>query len=145
MRFIIFLDKFLCRVVSFQSSVNITGVTSIDFDSIAQNAFITSIASLLNGVKSEDIQILAISDRLVTSRRLNAISLTSSIVGAFILFTIETVTESLGYSDPSEMVNSFQTTLSTQLTNSSFSEKFLNECVNQGCFRGFLPYLYQEA
>lgn len=144
------------------SFINITGVSSSSFDNQAQTAFIKTIATIL-GINVTNVNINKILDMIVSIRRLESTNSYNNINNkdedkdkdfksrkliqnskTLVSFTINAVTETLGYSDPNEMSKSFQTKLSTSINNSNFVNTFITECVNEGKYYHILLYNYNN-
>jgi hypothetical protein len=118
--------------VSFSTITTLTGVSPQDLDSPAQSALISILASLLS-LDTASIRIDSISDRSggrrsLSDKRLDLLSVEDI---TEVSFTTEAVTEALGYSDPDEMLASFEEQLSA-MTTDSFVTTFLSECLAKG-------------
>lgn len=118
--------------MSFSTITTLTGVSPQDLDSPAQSALISILASLLS-LDTASIRIDSISDRSGGRRSLSdkRLALLSVEEITEVSFTTEAVTEALGYSDPDEMLASFEEQLSA-MTTDSFVTTFLSECVERG-------------
>jgi hypothetical protein len=119
-------------VVSFSTTTTLTGVAPNDLDAPAQTALVSMIAALLS-LETTAIHINEMLDQSTSRRSLSAnrIELLSTEPATEIRLSSQAVTEAQGYSDPNEMIASFQDQLSV-ITTDDFVSDYLSECEDQG-------------
>jgi hypothetical protein len=120
-------------VVSFSTSVGMTGIAASSFDSAANDAFAETTASGINGVNAEDISnIVAVDNGSSVQKSVSTRALTTGSVT--VTFVTTAVRENMpgGYADSSSMVTSIESSIASLYSDPATGASFVSLSLSKG-------------